>query len=128
MSKTATSRKSADKGGKSGPPPTDDDGGMDWDEVRAMSGEEVRARALTDPDNPPTSKERLARMRRISPAKFIRQKLGMSQEDFAAAYGIPLGTLQAWERHDAEPSPVEMAYLRAIERAPLATRLPESVA
>ena len=90
-----------------------------------MTDEEVIAAALDDPDNPPTSPERLARMRRISPAKFIRQKLAMSQEGFAAAYAIPLDTLKAWERHEAEPSPVELAYLRAIERVPDATKVPE---
>ena len=73
------------------------------------------------------SPERLARMRRVSPAKFIRQKLAMSQEAFAVAYAIPLDTLRAWERHEAEPGPVELAYLRAIERAPDATRIPEAV-
>ncbi len=125
MSKTATSRKSKR------PPRVKDEFGMtpeNWARLDAMTDDEVTARALTDPDNPPISKERLARMRRISPAKFIRQKLAMSQAGFAAAYGIPLGTLQAWERHEAEPGPVELAYLRAIERAPQATRLPEVVA
>ena len=42
----------------------------------------------------------------------------MSREEFAAAYGIPLETLVAWERHRAEPSEVELAYLRLIEREP----------
>ena len=124
MSRTDTSRRASDKK-RSGA--VDDDGGMDWDAVRAMTDEEVRARALTDPDNPPTPPERLARMQRVSPAKFIRQKLALSREAFAAAYGIPLETLDAWEHHAAEPGPVELAYLRAIERAPEATRVPEPV-
>ena len=42
-------------------------------------------------------------MRRIEPATFVRQKLGMTQD---AA------------RHEAEPSHAEEAYLRAIERKP----------
>ena len=92
-----------------------------------MTDEEIEAAALDDPDNPPTPPECLARMRRISPAKFIRQKLALSQEAFAAAYAIPLDTLKAWERYEAEPGPVELAYLRAIERAPEATRIPEPV-
>lgn len=75
-----------------------------------------------DSENPPVSRERLARMRRVAPAKFVRQKLAMTQEVFAAAYGIPLDVLRAWERHEAEPSPVELAYLRAIEQAPDAVR------
>jgi putative transcriptional regulator len=92
-----------------------------------MTEDEVAMAALDDADCPPTPPERLARIRRVSPAKFIRQKLAMSQAGFAAAYGIPLGTLKAWERHEAEPGPVELAYLRAIERAPEATKVPEAV-
>ncbi len=120
MSKTATTGKAT----KSGPLPPGDDG-MDWDAVRAMTDEDIDAGALSDPDNPPIPPERLARMRRVSPAKFIRQRLAMSQETFAATYGIPLDTLAAWERHEAEPSPAELSYLRAIERSPEATRAPE---
>ena len=94
-----------------------------WDPP--MTDDEITAAALDDPDNQPTPPDRLAGMRRVSPAKFIRQKLAMSQEAFAAAYAIPLDTLKAWERNDAEPGHVELAYLRAIERAPEATRVPE---
>lgn len=92
-----------------------------------MTDDEVIAAALDDPDNPPTPPERLARLRHISPVKFIRQKLAMSQERFSSNYGIPLDTLKAWERRETEPGPVELAYLRAIERAPEATRVPEKV-
>ena len=99
----------------------------DWAALDKMTDDEITAAALADPDAQPTSPERLARMRRVAPAKFIRQKLGMSQERFAAAYAIPLDLLASWERHACDPSPVELAYLRAIERAPDATRVPEPV-
>jgi len=61
-------------------------------------------------------------MRRVAPAKFVRQKLGMTQEAFATAYDIPLDVLRGWEAHKTEPSAVELAYLRAIEQAPQAVR------
>lgn len=92
-----------------------------------MTEEEVLAAANDDPDNPPIPPERLAALRRVSPAKLIRQKLGLSRDAFSEAYGIPLDILRAWESHRAEPSTVELAYLRAIERAPEATRAPETV-
>ncbi len=91
-----------------------------------MTDDEIETAALDDPDNPPTRPDRLARTRRVAPAKFIRQRLAMGQAEFSAAYGIPLETLKAWERHEAEPGPVELAYLRAIEREPKATRAPET--
>ena len=50
----------------------------------------------------------------------------MTLEGFAAAYGIPTDTLRAWERHEAEPSPAELSYLHAIQRAPDAVRVPAS--
>ena len=55
-------------------------------------------------------------MRRVSPARFIRHRLGMSLEGFADADGIPLDILRDWERHETEPSAAALSYLRAIGR------------
>ena len=87
-----------------------------------MTDEEVEVAALSDPDCPPSTPEQLARMRRVSPARFIRQKLRMTPEGFADAFDIPVTTLRAWERHEVQPSAVELAYLRAIAAAPEAVR------
>ena len=95
----------------------------DWARQDALTDEEITARALTDPDNPPLSPEQLARFRRPALVKRIRHKLHMGRETFAAAYGIPLDKLSTWERHEAEPTEVEMAYLRLIERAPEVAKL-----
>ncbi len=126
MSKICTSQKDNDRLAQ-GAGPKDEFcmTAENWERLDSMTDADIHARASTDPDNPPTPPEKLARMRRISPAKFIRQKLAMTQEAFAAAYGIPLDVLKAWERHDTEPGLVEISYLRAIERAPQATRVPE---
>lgn len=86
--------------------------------LETMTDEEITAAALTDPDNPPLSDERLARFRRPALAKRIRHKLRMGRDTFSATYGIPMETLRAWERHQVEPTAVEIAYLRLIERAP----------
>ena len=96
----------------------------DWRRLDTMTDEEITAAALADPDNPPLTDEQLAQFRRPALAKRVRLKLGMSREAFAAAYGIPLETLQAWERHQAEPTEVELAYLRLIEREPEMTKMP----
>jgi putative transcriptional regulator len=84
----------------------------------SMTDEEIIAAALRDPDNPPLTDEQLARFRRPALSMRIRHKLRMGRETFAAAYGIPLETLKAWERFKAEPTEVELAYLRLIEREP----------
>ena len=79
--------------------------------------------AALDTDGPPLSDADREGMRRVAPVKDLRWKLNMSQQDFASAYGIPLQTLRAWERREAEPSPAELAYIRLIERDPVHARL-----
>lgn len=92
----------------------------DWDPP--MSEEEVHEAALSDPDGQPLTAEQLSRMRRISRAKFIRRKLGLSQEEFAQRFRIPLGTLRDWEQHRSEPDQAAQAYLLVIERNPTAVQ------
>jgi putative transcriptional regulator len=78
-----------------------------------------------DPENPPLTPERLAKMRRISKAKFVRRKLGLSQQEFADLYQIPVGTLRDWEQHRTEPDATAKAYLKVIAADPegVATKL-----
>jgi putative transcriptional regulator len=67
---------------------------MDWQAFDALTDEEVIARARTDPDNKPLTKADLRRMRRRPRAYIVRRALQMTQEEFAAAYRIPIGTLR----------------------------------
>lgn len=90
----------------------------DWRRLESRTDEEITAAALKDPDNPPLTDEQLAQFRRPALSMKVRLKLHMGRETFAAAYGIPMETLKAWERHEAEPTAVELAYLRLIEREP----------
>jgi putative transcriptional regulator len=80
----------------------------------AMTDEEIQAAARSDPDNPPLTPAQLKRMRRISPAKHLRWKLGLSQAEFAKRFRIPLGTLRDWEQHRSEPDQAAQAYLKVI--------------
>ncbi len=59
-----------------------------------MTEEEIYAAALSDPDAQPLTEADLARMKRVSRAKTIRRVLQLTQEEFAARYHIPLGTLR----------------------------------
>jgi putative transcriptional regulator len=109
MSNRPTSGKKRDKYGMTA---------EDWRRLDERTDEEITAAAMADPDNPPLSDAELAQFRRPALAFRVRRKLHMGRETFAAAYGIPLETLRAWERHEAEPTEVELAYLRLIEREP----------
>ena len=93
----------------------------DWHRVRAMTDEEVREAALSDPDGSPLEEDRLARMRRVLPrvdVRALRARLGMTQEQFARTFRLPLGTLRDWEQGRSEPDAPARAYLRVIEREP----------
>jgi putative transcriptional regulator len=94
----------------------------DWSRLDAMTEAEKHAAALSDPDNRPLTEEDMKRMRRTPRAKIIRRALGLSQEDFAARYHIPIGTLRDWEQGRAEPDQAARAYLTVIARDPEAVR------
>jgi putative transcriptional regulator len=94
----------------------------DWRRLDAMTEAEKHAAALSDPDNRPLTEEDMKRMKRTPRAKIIRRALGLSQEDFAARYHIPIGTLRDWEQGRAEPDQAARAYLTVIARAPEAVR------
>ncbi len=86
------------------------------------SDDEIMAAALSDPDNPPLTPERLARMKRVPQVKVMRRALGLTQEDFSARFRIPLGTLRDWEQGKSEPDQAARAYLTVIAREPEAVR------
>jgi putative transcriptional regulator len=94
----------------------------DWGRIDAMTDEEVHTRAMNDPDARPLSDEEFARARRVPRAKTLRRALGLTQEEFATRFQIPLGTLRDWEQGRAEPDQPARAYLRAIAGDPAAVQ------
>jgi putative transcriptional regulator len=71
----------------------------DWARINAMT-------ARSDPDaaQPLTGKQ-LARMRRVPHVKLLRQRLDMTQVEFAEAFHLPITTLRDWEQHSARQQP-----------------------
>jgi putative transcriptional regulator len=55
---------------------------------------------------------------RIPNVKKLREKLGMTQDEFASSYRIPLGTLRDWEQRRKFPDAPARAYLLVIEGNP----------
>jgi putative transcriptional regulator len=70
----------------------------DWARLRAMTDEEVTAAAMSDPDARPMTPEQLRTARRVPRTKTLRRALSLTQEEFAARYHIPIGTLRDWEQ------------------------------
>ena len=83
-----------------------------------LSDEAITAAALRDPDAQPLTEADLARMKRIPRVKTLRRALGLTQEEFAARYHIPLGTLRDWEQGRCEPDQPARAYLTVIAHDP----------
>lgn len=58
----------------------------------------------------------------VPDVRAIREQLRMSQQEFAAAYHIPLPTLQGWEQGRRQPDATASAFLSVIARLPDQTR------
>ena len=92
----------------------------DWNRFEAMTEAERHAAALSDPDAQPITPDNVRRMKRTPQVRTIRRALGLSQEEFAARFHIPLGTLRDWEQSRKEPDAAARAYLTVIARNPKA--------
>ena len=94
------------------------DTGTDWAAVDALSEAEIHAQALADPDAQPLSAGDAERLTKLVNVKKLRERLGQTQEVFAATYRIPLGTLRDWEQRRKHPDAPARAYLQVIAQDP----------
>jgi putative transcriptional regulator len=85
------------------------------DGVRA---EEIERKAREDSDNPPATDEELDRGVFARSVRLARQRLGLSQTEFAARFRINIARLKDWEQGRSNPDSVALAYLTVIEREP----------
>ncbi|MGB7555961.1 MAG: helix-turn-helix domain-containing protein [Candidatus Korobacteraceae bacterium] len=85
---------------------------------RPMTPAAIERSARADRDAQPLTETDLKRMKRTPQTKIIRRALELTQEEFAARYHIPLGTLRDWEQGRAEPDQPTRAYLTLIARDP----------
>jgi putative transcriptional regulator len=83
-----------------------------------MSPKAIERAARSDRDAKPLTESDLKKMKRTPQAKIIRRALELTQEEFAARYHIPLGTLRDWEQGRTEPDQPAKAYLTLIARDP----------
>ena len=93
-------------------------GKHDWSRFDALTDEEVHTAALADPDAQPLTEERLARMERVPRARTLRRALGLTQEEFAARFHLPLGTVRDWEQGAHRPDRAAQVLLTVIARDP----------
>lgn len=91
--------------------------------MRPMTEAEIEAAALADPDARPMTEAEFSKARRVPRVKTMRRALGLTQEEFAARYQVPLGTLRDWEQGRSEPDQPARAYLTVIAHDPEGVRL-----
>lgn len=77
---------------------------------------------MPDPDDRPLTDADLVRMKRTPQVKVVRRALGLTQEEFANQFHIPIGTLRDWEQGRNVPDKAAEAYIRVIASDPDAVR------
>jgi putative transcriptional regulator len=76
---------------------------LDTPPLPPLSAAEIEAAAARDHENPPLTDARPGQLRPVPRVKTLRRALALTQEEFAARYHIPLGTLRDWEQGRSEP-------------------------
>jgi len=82
--------------------------------VDATTKEDIRRQMIEDGEDPDAD---ITDADIISP-DYIRKRLGMTQQAFAAALGIPVGTLRNWEQNRVTMEPSAVALLRIVAYDP----------
>lgn len=89
---------------------------------RGVKAKKVEAAAKADSDNQPLTDADFAKLRSVPRVKTLRRALGLTQEEFAMRFQIPLGTLRDWEQGRADPDQPARTYLKVIARDPKAVQ------
>ncbi|MDP1909679.1 MAG: helix-turn-helix domain-containing protein [Hyphomicrobium sp.] len=71
-----------------------------------------------DSENPPLRADEIRSLKPIASIKRIRWQLGLSQDEFARRFEIPIGTLRDWEQGRSQPDRPARAYLKLISSNP----------
>ncbi len=100
-------------------------GKTNWDAVNLLTEENIHAAAIADLDAPPLTNEELKQFKRVNPTqeadvKLIRQKLNLTQEQFAHYFGVSVRTIQEWEQHRRTPNTMTRNFLKVIDLMPSA--------
>jgi len=90
----------------------------DWSDFDAMSEEQRHRAAVSDLDAQLATAAQLARARRVFSVRALRQKLNLTQEEFAARFHLPLGTVRDWEQGAHRPDKAAQVLLTVIARDP----------
>jgi len=83
-----------------------------------MTEEQRHQAALSDPDARPATEAQLRRARRVPTVRALRQRLNLTQEEFARRFHLPLGTVRDWEQGAHRPDKAAQVLLTVIAKDP----------
>jgi putative transcriptional regulator len=90
--------------------------------MRSMTEAEISAAAAADPDARPMTDLEWRGAQAVPRVRTLRRALALTQEEFAARYHIPLGTLRDWEQGRSTPDQPARAFLKVIASDPEGVR------
>lgn len=93
----------------------------DWAAIDALTDDDIDRQIAADPDAAPEMGDvPLDRWTAYQPldVKAIRQKSGMTQQQFSKTYELSLGALRDWEQHRRMPHGPARVLLKVIDREP----------
>jgi len=100
---------------------------VDWAKVHATTEADIARHAREDGTQPPSDREwrkmvREGRVTLVPPVKVdvrsIREKLRLSQSEFAAHFGFTTAAVRQWEQGRRQPHGPARVLLTIIEREP----------
>ena len=99
----------------------------DWERVKSLTEEQIQASAKRDTDAPLLTTTQLKNFKRVNPVesidvKSVRNKLHLSQTQFARYFGVSVRTIQEWEQHRRKPTATARNFLRVIDQQPKAVQ------
>lgn len=100
-------------------------GKTNWAKVKSLTEKQIITAAKSDPDAKPLTRTQLKKFKRVHPpkkidVKAIREKLHVSQKEFASYFGVSVRTIQEWEQHRRTPTAIARNFLKVIDKAPKA--------
>jgi len=100
-------------------------GKTNWAKVKSLTEKQIISAAKSDPDAKPLTRTQLKKFKRVhSPkeidVKAIREKLHVSQKEFASYFAVSVRTIQEWEQHRRIPTTIARNFLKVIDKAPKA--------
>jgi putative transcriptional regulator len=98
---------------------------VDYARLAVVTEEDIERRKVEDDAEagvPPGTPDVPTNVRVEYPVKAIRERLGVTQEEFARMFRVSVGTLRGWEQRRRHPHGAALTLLRVIDREPEAVR------